>query len=273
MTSNAEINAAPAAPTPEKKRRRVGTLTLGAAMIAVGIAIIMAVVTPNFDFSKLFLFAPVVLILLGIELIVSYFLFPKEEIRFDFLSSFICFLICGAAIVLSFVPVFTKYYPQAEQRQAEINREADSAVYDKIKDIDGISSYNTYWSANNVYYTEPTIKDGHVNVSVHLFSDFAGENFTPKCEEILTALTSSGLDFGNISFYVSDEDGGYYSLELRDKVQFSLPAERLEDIAYSHPAEDVAPARPTDYDNADSDEFTEYTAVSAEPEETVPPEE
>ena len=63
-------NPAPAAPV---KERRVGRFTLGITLIASGFILLATMFWPGFDLFTAVKFAPVILILIGVEILVSVF--------------------------------------------------------------------------------------------------------------------------------------------------------------------------------------------------------
>jgi len=61
------------------KSRKIGVLTLGVTMISFGILFMLRLFVPWFDYLYVMRFWPVVLVLLGIEVLVSAFWPTKED--------------------------------------------------------------------------------------------------------------------------------------------------------------------------------------------------
>jgi len=86
------------------KSRKIGVLTLGVALVAFGALFLARVFAPWFDYARVLQFWPVVLILLGVEVLVSALL-PKKEgepsFKLDAVSIIllfaVLFLACGLA--------------------------------------------------------------------------------------------------------------------------------------------------------------------------------
>jgi len=80
------------------KSRKIGVFTLGISLVVFGVLFMVRVFAPWFDFVRVMQFWPVVLILLGIEVLVSALL-PRKEgedaIKLD-----------PASIILLFVVLF-----------------------------------------------------------------------------------------------------------------------------------------------------------------------
>ena len=92
----------PAPKAPESAPvRRVGTLTMGLALVVVGAALCVGLFFPNVDFLLLFKLSPLVLVALGCEVIFAASTAKGMRLKYDFLSMFVCFLLmraCGTAI-------------------------------------------------------------------------------------------------------------------------------------------------------------------------------
>jgi len=66
------------------KGRRVGTLTAGIVLVIFGIIFLLRTFMPDFNISWIISFWPVVLILLGIEIIAAYAINKEEKMQYDF---------------------------------------------------------------------------------------------------------------------------------------------------------------------------------------------
>lgn len=66
------------------KGRRVGTFTTGIVLIMFGIMFLLRLVNPNIDYLKIAALWPLVLVLLGIEIIVAYAINKEEIMKYDF---------------------------------------------------------------------------------------------------------------------------------------------------------------------------------------------
>ncbi len=81
---------------PRRPTRRIGTLTMGVTLILVGIILLVFFFKP-FDLFSLMRFSPVLLILLGIEIIWQYSRHHGEELRYDFWGTLFCLLVICVA--------------------------------------------------------------------------------------------------------------------------------------------------------------------------------
>ncbi|HEY5563244.1 MAG TPA: hypothetical protein VIK72_16110 [Clostridiaceae bacterium] len=65
------------------KGRRVGTFTAGITLIIFGILFIGRIIFPALNLSMIMSIWPIILVLLGIEIIVAYIVNNEEKIRYD----------------------------------------------------------------------------------------------------------------------------------------------------------------------------------------------
>ncbi|AOR22811.1 LiaF transmembrane domain-containing protein [Clostridium taeniosporum] len=77
------------------KGRRVGTLTAGIVLVMFGVMFLLRLVTPNINVFIIVSLWPLILVLLGLEIILSYIINKEEKMRYDF-----------SAIILAIILVF-----------------------------------------------------------------------------------------------------------------------------------------------------------------------
>lgn len=65
------------------KGRRVGTFTAGVTLIAFGVLFLLHTVNAQLDYQFIFKLWPIILILLGIEIIIAYIVNREDKIRYD----------------------------------------------------------------------------------------------------------------------------------------------------------------------------------------------
>ena len=66
------------------KGRRVGTFTTGIVLVIFGIMFLIHLIYPSFSYLRVASLWPVVLVLLGIEIIVACLINKEELIKYDF---------------------------------------------------------------------------------------------------------------------------------------------------------------------------------------------
>ncbi len=83
------------------KGRRVGTFTAGIMLIVFGLLFLSRLVFPIISYKLILSLWPIILLLLGIEIIVAYIINKQEKMRYDggaiFLVIFMSFFAVGMA--------------------------------------------------------------------------------------------------------------------------------------------------------------------------------
>ncbi len=65
------------------KGRRVGTFTSGIVLVVFGVLFLLHTMFRNIDYAFIFSLWPIILILLGIEIVISYAVNKNETMRYD----------------------------------------------------------------------------------------------------------------------------------------------------------------------------------------------
>lgn len=90
------------------RERRVGTLTFGITLVACGLGMLAALFFPALEIRLLVRLSPLLLVLLGAE--VLWACRRDSKIRYDWLGLLLCFLvICAALALFSLAWVFVNY--------------------------------------------------------------------------------------------------------------------------------------------------------------------
>lgn len=101
--SAADVNCvpSPAQKSAFPRERRVGTFTFGVTLVAAGLAMTAALLFPVLDLRLFLRFSPLVLILLGTEVLLS----ARKEVRmkYDWLGMLLCFFLVLLALGVFFV--------------------------------------------------------------------------------------------------------------------------------------------------------------------------
>lgn len=202
----------PAQPAPPQKVRRVGTFSFGMVLIAAGALLLAAVLVPGFDPTPVARFAPVILIVLGIEVLV-YAARPNVKLKYDFLSMFACAFILLVVGGASLVPwLWNAYGPAAEARLERLSTQVEDAAFAAIQaepDLKGVISYS-----NCYFYRDGAMLDPAVAASESIDDLPCGarayftlapaypdaEAFAADCQRILVAckdLPIEDYEFSN----------------------------------------------------------------------------
>ncbi|MEG2653095.1 MAG: hypothetical protein RSA17_05920 [Ruthenibacterium sp.] len=90
--------------------RRVGTVTMGVALILSGVLLCVSLFWPTVNVFGLFRFAPLLLALLGVEVLVAYARAKNAAIKYDVLSMILCALLILFSLGVTSVVVAEMYY-------------------------------------------------------------------------------------------------------------------------------------------------------------------
>jgi uncharacterized membrane protein HdeD (DUF308 family) len=75
------------------RNRAVGTLTLGICFVAFGVFFLYDAVTNSISYTVLFVLWPLVLVFLGLEVLISYFLNKEQPTKYSGVSIFLLALL------------------------------------------------------------------------------------------------------------------------------------------------------------------------------------
>lgn len=206
--------------------RRVGTLTMGVALIVSGVVALLCMFLPSFNLLFVLKFSPLIFVFLGLEVLYASIFRRGERIKYDLLSCFVCFLLICGAIGLATVPFVWKYAgPPAMQARDQLNREVEDRIYNAIGDRSRISNMNV--DCKLPYYYEYTPDMDYESfasqMSTYLNFSLSGpyenqEAFAADAAAILADIKPLDLNTHNISFNYSD-DNVSYSLDVNGRFQ------------------------------------------------------
>lgn len=221
---NPPVSPSAAPPVPQGVRR-VGTFTMGLSLIASGSVALICLFDPGFDIVTVLRFSPLVLILLGTEVLLSSVIFRNDRLKYDFWSGVVCFfLICMSVGAALLPPLWEQYGPGRERLRTELTHQAETLCYDALKgepsiqslDIDldlagGLSEYRDT-SLESLSHT------GRIFLHFTLAGDFTGEKqFAEKAHDILERLSILPFTPAHVSFSgagKSSEQTRHYTLSL-----------------------------------------------------------
>ena len=91
------------------KGRRVGTLTSGTVLIVFGILFLLRLVFPAIKFSIISSLWPIILILLGVEILISYMVNKEEKIKYDTGAIFLVIVLSFFSMGMALMELAIKY--------------------------------------------------------------------------------------------------------------------------------------------------------------------
>ena len=223
MKTNPPVEAAPVA-APPKKVRRVGTLSFALLLIGGGVLLLAQQFMPDTDLVRLLRFSPIILIVLGIEVLV-YSAKPDVKLQFDWLGVVGCAFILVVIGTASLLPLAWRYFGPAEtMAEDSLAQQTVDALYNelsaqpelkaKIAAVHAVVDFNH--AAEGSYTLQP-------GDAVNLYVTFqAGEPdktaFAADCAAVTQAAEKAGLGISNYSFSTADQENGVYNTYTLDYV-------------------------------------------------------
>lgn len=258
-----------AAKLQDAPRRRVGSLTLGACLIAAGIFFLCYYFVPGFDWQLVVRIAPAAaLVLLGCE--VLFFAARPGRWKYDFVSVLVCLVLIACCFGLSLLPaVWDEIDPARGQTEAKLSKAYTAQVYEALRkenpDLRLRDVYtDLYLYANSVDdLQEMQPGDGHLSLTVMLYGPYDSTGaFAQDCRSVAGTVRAGTLQPDELRIVWSpDNDPGQsldsgtlqrveqYTLELDGTVQLDWTADEMErqvEVQYlldeeNEPEEDTAP--------------------------------
>lgn len=257
-----------AAKLQDAPRRRVGSLTLGACLIAAGIFFLCYYFVPGFDWQLVVRIAPAAaLVLLGCE--VLFFAARPGRWKYDFVSVLVCLVLIACCFGLSLLPaVWDEIDPARGQNEMKLSKAYTTQVYEALRkenpDLRLRDVYtDLYLYANSVDdLQELQPSDGHLSLTVMLYGPYDSTGaFAQDCRSVAGTVRAGTLQPDELRIVWSpDNDPGQsldsgtlqrveqYTLELDGTVQLDWTADEMErqvEVQYlldeeNEPEEDTA---------------------------------
>ena len=240
-------SAAPEMPGKQPPLRRVGSVTLGACLIAAGIFFLLTYFVPGFPTQPVLRIASAAgLILLGGE--VLFFAARPGRWKYDFWSVLICLVLMGGCFCLSLLPVvWEEISPQRRQTELRLGQEYTAEAYDRIKTaapevrVKDIRGTAYLYSSKAETLRDLGAGDGHLSLTVELFGDYDSvQAFAQDCRRVTDAVQQcSALPDELRIAWAPDNDPGQslaagtlqrveqYTLELDGIAQLDWTADQM----------------------------------------------
>ncbi len=222
---------------PQPKGRRVGTITMACALIAVGVLLLIGTFNQSVSVLLLAKLAPIILIVLGIEILLRYFLSKGEKLRYDFLSGFICFILIIGSLGMAVIPeLWYNWGPHRSMLEEDLQVQAKQVCAKALKDETNVTSMNIYFDLRHVDLPEAMSIDDlrpadYVRAELRMSNSFTSiEEFAKAAQSVLKKIAATGIPFDYINLMTPSVEQLYgYSLYLDDGMGFDLSIEQLLD--------------------------------------------
>lgn len=236
---SANTNRPPQQPS-KRPVRRIGTLTMGVTLILVGVILLVFFFKP-FDLFSLMRFSPVLLILLGIEILWQYSRHRGEELRYDFWGTLFCFLvICVACFCSVFYPLYMEFGPASWKVEQQVSGEIFDELYQQIPSSLDVQSLDVDCEIRSVTPAKESMSAQELTSADRVILYITLGDQTDKAgfaQQIRTLFDSIDLDsYPNLSARVfADYPGGQYIAYLDDRFSMRLSAEDLMGLIEDDP--------------------------------------
>ena len=223
--------AASASPAP----RKVGTITLGIALIITGLIVILILFRPDTDLEFLFWMPPLLLIALGCEILLRYFFSKDHSYKYDVLSAFVCFLLICGSIGAACLPRVIDYVgPKRHQAEDQLSRQLGDDIYQALQGSGVIGSMDVslYAQANFLEEQDVQYLPSYSSATLRLLPEYAdAAAFASQCRTLMDKLISSGLSQRLDRMDFSGQGPNvHYSLSVSDPFQWELAPEALAQL-------------------------------------------
>ena len=271
-------------PQEEKPVRRVGSITLGLCLIAVGVCFLLYYFAPGFNWLLVAkVGAPLALVALGVEVI--WCASHPARWKYDFLAVFGCLVLMGGAFCLTLLPLFWQQVSPERRIQTEsLKDEYEQALYGSLQDTKiQLFSVHTYMDTGYGVQPQTLAELNQPGVFLSLGIDLYGPydrttDFASDCAVLRDAVKQVAAQWGpmpeKIEFeWVNAEETVKMSISLRDAVQMNWTAEQMAEQVYCWLDEDSSHSGSaySGLDGTDSEENAAPEAPSA-PESPEAPE-
>ena len=228
-------------PVKQVKVRRVGTLTLGVSLVTTGVLLLCNVLFPNFPLLSFLKFAPAILILTGLEILL-YTVFAKgERLRYDFLSMIFCLLLIGGSVGLTMIPEFFENAVTVQQVESQMESRIRSEVYEALKEENIQDVYLSFYldetsyrfgdiNAEELSYQD--LNGAYLSLDITLSGDYSNSSaFAEETRKVLDKLEPLALP--EASYYIQDEDYQYH-VYLNGYWEKDASAEKIAEMVDSY---------------------------------------
>lgn len=217
IKTNPPVQNSPA--EPPKKVRRVGTIAFAMLLIAGGVLLLAQQFMPKANLLAVLKFSPVILIVLGIEVLV-YSTKPNVKLKFDWLGILGCAFILVVVGTAALMPMAWKWLG-IDNRTAENRLEqqvvdsmyqqlsADPELKSQISSMYATAYFNHIDPENEDYTLQP---GDTLILHLNFRQDAAGneQEFAANCAAIGQAAKAAGWNFTTMNFGTEENVGGAY---------------------------------------------------------------
>lgn len=261
-------------PPAPRKTRRVGTLTMGLALIATGLLIAVAMFAPALDLTLALRLCPLLLVVLGCEVLFFSLRSKDDKIKYDWLSMFVCFILVVGSLGLAMVPKLLLYYgPDRERTESRLDRELNDNCYNLLAEDKSVSDCASYVYFQGFEFEKDASLEllrsdpdaTYSSLSFTLSGNYQqGETvaFAADVARILAKLQQGGYPVDHVQFEwenTSETMQHRMSLEVSSRFALNKTPEELAQMvneSYTEHSEEATEDYQTGYDTGYSEGYT-----------------
>ena len=222
--------------------RRVGTVSMGVALIALGGLLLYSMFVDQFGVMTIAKVAPALLIVIGLELIISTMLAPNQKVKYDFLSVLVCGFLITVSLCASMLPIVYRYSIGREQLEDRLEREITRTLVDRSSAITSVLDcsasvwrtdvYGDDWQEilNADWDYEKIRDEERYDSSIHLAlrGDYTDpRDFASEAAMVLDRLEEAFPDYADVTVLWETEHVSY-RIDLSAAQARLLTAQELE---------------------------------------------
>lgn len=195
----------------ERPRRRVGSITLGACLIAAGMFFLLYYFWPEFNWMLVLKIAPAVgLMLLGCE--VLFFAVRPGHWKYDFVSVLVCLCLMGCCFCMTLLPlVWQEIDPARQITQERLRDEYVTQVYTEMqsdapdiafKDVQGSLHLYTGTTLTTLEeLAQSNESSRYLTLSIDLFEEYeTADAFAADCRRLTDSIRKCGVQPNRVYF-------------------------------------------------------------------------
>ncbi len=217
--------------------RRVGCVTLGLCLIALGLCFLCYYWLPGFDFLPVVkIGGPLALAALGAE--VLYCAARPGPWKYDFLAVFGCLAIMGGAFCLSLLPLFWQAYgPESRTQLDALGEEYGRELYADLRGGAGplrLEDLDVYIESRHHSAAAPASLDGlagraDLYLTVGLYGPYeTAQDFARDCARVVAAVRGQDAQPRRVELEWESADGeSGFDLTLSGEVQLDWSEEEM----------------------------------------------
>ncbi len=240
----------PAVRVKEEKGRRVGTFTMAFCLIIAGGLLVAHIFVPGLDLLAIAKFAPLILVALGCEILITALLNDGKKMRYDFLSMLVCIMLIGGSGVATLGGIVYQHETTTRTAEARLESELNARTAEALSGKVGLGYYVDNW---NIYlpdnadldYTGMSLADvpafANTTLDFTFEQDFAGvKDFTKAARDYLAAMNGVAphIDRAYLTNHIevgTPQDGDtYYELNVSGLNNMALSAAQLESFVTTY---------------------------------------